>query len=86
MFATGIGAPQGFPFVPVVKVTANPHTAEHLAEHIDTYVDLFGDVSIETMGKQLYADMLSVASGRTTKAESLAYGAYPDIWTTGTVF
>ena len=86
MFATGIGAPQGFPFVPVVKVTANPHTAEHLAEHIDTYVDLFGDVSLEAMGTQLYGEMLAVASGRTTKAEALSYGAYPDIWTTGTVF
>jgi altronate dehydratase large subunit len=86
VFATGLGAPQGFPFVPVVKVTANPRTAEHLSEHIDILVDIFGDASLETLGGQLYRETLRVASGRQTKAEALNYGAYPDIWTTGTVF
>ncbi|MFW6056290.1 MAG: UxaA family hydrolase [Chloroflexota bacterium] len=86
MFATGIGAPQGFPFVPVIKVTANPRTAEHLAEHIDCFVDIFGDAKVEDLGRQIHGDMLTVASGRLTKAETLNYGAYPDIWTTGSVF
>ena len=86
VFATGLGAPQGFPFVPVVKVTANPRTAEHLSEHIDILVDIFGDASLETLGAQLYQETLKVASGRQTKAEALNYGAYPDIWTTGSVF
>ena len=86
MFATGIGAPQGFPFVPVIKVTANPRTAEHLAEHIDAFVDIFGDAPIEEHGSDIYKTMLAVASGRTTKAEALMYGAYPDIWVAGTVF
>lgn len=86
MFATGIGAPQGFPFVPVVKVTANPRTAEHLSEHIDVLVDVLGDVPIEQHGRTLYHEMIEVASGRTSKAEALGYGAYPDIWTSGTVF
>lgn len=86
MFATGIGAPQGFPFVPVIKVTANPRTAEHLAEHIDVFVDLFADAPMEQHGARLYAEMLAVASGKASKAEALGYGAYPDIWVTGTVF
>jgi len=86
MFATGIGAPQGFPFVPVIKVTANPRTAEHLSEHIDAFVDIFGDAPIEKHGSDIHETMLAVASGRTTKAEALMYGAYPDIWITGTVF
>jgi altronate dehydratase large subunit len=86
MFATGIGAPQGFPFVPVIKVTANPRTAEHLAEHIDCFVDIFGDARVEDLGAQIHGDMLKVASGRVSKAEALKYGAYPDIWTSGSVF
>ncbi len=86
MFATGIGAPQGFPFVPVVKVTANPRTAEHLAEHIDVLVDLYADTPLEQHGRTLYEEMLAVASGRTTKAEALGYSAYPDIWVSGAVF
>jgi len=86
MFATGIGAPQGFPFVPVVKVTANPRTAQHLAEHIDVLVDLYADTTPEQHGRTLYEEMLAVASGRTTKAEALGYSAYPDIWVSGAVF
>jgi altronate dehydratase large subunit len=86
MFATGIGAPQGFPFVPVFKVTANPRTAEHLAEHIDMLVDVFSDTPIPEHGRNLYSQMLAVASGRVTKAEALGYSGYPDIWVSGTVF
>ncbi len=86
MFATGIGAPQGFPFVPVIKVTANPRTAEHLAEHIDVLVNVFSDAPMEEHGRRLYGEMLAVASGHTTKAEALGYSGYPDIWVSGTVF
>ena len=86
MFATGIGAPQGFPFVPVIKVTANPRTAEHLSEHIDVLVNVFSDAPMEEHGKRLYSEMLAVASGHTTKAEALGYSGYPDIWVSGTVF
>ena len=86
MFATGIGAPQGFPFVPVIKVTANPRTAEHLSEHIDVFVDIFGDTPIEDHGHRLYGEMLAVASGHASKAEALGYDGYPDIWVSGTVF
>ncbi len=86
MFATGIGAPQGFPFVPVVKVTANPRTAAHLAEHIDMLVDVFSDTTIEEHGRNLYTEMIATANGRATKAETLGYAGYPDIWVSGTVF
>ena len=35
LFATGIGAPQGFPFVPVVKICGNRKTVEKLVDFID---------------------------------------------------
>ena len=37
-FATGRGAPQGFPFVPVVKLTANSVTWERMRDHMDMSV------------------------------------------------
>ena len=37
-FATGRGAPQGFPFVPVVKITGNRVTWDKLRDHMDLYV------------------------------------------------
>jgi altronate dehydratase large subunit len=86
LFSTGIGAPQGFPFVPVIKVTANPRTYEHLADHIDFYVDIQAEGGLEQAAKDLYEQTLAVASGSKTKAEILGYGVFPDIWITGTTF
>ncbi|MBP1764682.1 MAG: suyB, partial [Firmicutes bacterium] len=34
-FATGRGAPQGFPFVPVLKITGSRTAAEKMSDHID---------------------------------------------------
>jgi altronate dehydratase large subunit len=87
VFTTGIGAPQGFPFVPVIKVTANPNTYEHLNEHMDVYVELLdtADAGIVVAGKKLYDKILATASGRQTKAEISGYGSFPNIFTIGPV-
>ena len=37
-FATGRGAPQGFPFVPVIKITGNRVTWDKMREHMDVNV------------------------------------------------
>ena len=84
LFATGIGAPQGFPFVPVIKVTANPITYEHLSDHMDIYIDIAD--SHKESGRAIFEETLSVASGKKTKAEALGYGNFPDIWVPGTTF
>jgi altronate dehydratase large subunit len=86
MFSTGIGAPQGFPFVPVIKVTANPNTYERLSDHMDFYVDIAGAADLRQLGQALFEEALAVASGKKTKAEVLGYGNFPDIWVTGTTF
>jgi altronate dehydratase large subunit len=86
VFTTGLGAPQGFPFVPVIKVTGNPHTYENLPEHIDMLVDTInGAGSISQSGEMLYQEILAVASGKKTKAELLNYGNFPNIFTIGPV-
>ena len=86
LFSTGIGAPHGFPFVPVVKVTANPKTYQQLSEHIDFYVDIGGRGTHKELGRDILRQVLAVASGKKTKAESLGYVNFTDIWTAGTTF
>jgi altronate dehydratase large subunit len=86
LFSTGIGAPHGFPFVPVVKVTANPKTYQRLSEHIDFYVDIAGRAGHKELGCDILIEALAVASGKKTKAENLGYVNFTDIWTAGTTF
>ncbi len=87
VFSTGLGAPQGFPFVPVIKITGNPNTWEKLPDHIDMFIE-FKDKGVHGMagaGKALYKEILGVASGKQTKAEILNYGNFPNITTVGPV-
>jgi altronate dehydratase large subunit len=86
LFSTGIGAPQGFPFVPVIKVTANPNTYRRLSDHMDLYVDIGGAADHRELGQAVFEETMAVASGKKTKAEVLGYGSFPDIWVTGTTF
>jgi altronate dehydratase large subunit len=88
VFTTGLGAPQGFPFVPVIKVTANPNTYERLRrDHIDFFVDISNKTGagFSQVGQDLYNEVLSVASGKLTKAEVSRYGNFPNIFTIGPV-
>jgi len=87
LFSTGIGAPQGFPFVPVVKITANPITYKHLPDHIDLYVDIARRSSHtpDKAGQIIYEEALKVASGKKTMAEITGYSTATDIHTIGPV-
>jgi len=87
IFSTGLGAPQGFPFIPVIKVTGNPITYERLSEHIDVFIELADKASsgIARAGQALYQEVLAVASGKQTKAEIINYGNFPNIFTVGPV-
>jgi len=86
LFSTGIGAPQGFPFVPVIKVTANPKTYQRLLEHMDLYIDIVGKASHKESGQTIFEEALAVASGKRTKAEALDYVNFADIWVSGPTF
>ncbi len=80
VFSTGKGAPWGFPFVPMIKATANPTTCDCLADLMDFCVDPAADETREERGARLYKEIIEVASGRMTKAEALKIGMYVDIW------
>jgi len=84
LFSTGLGAPQGFPFVPIIKLTGNPNTYQSLSDYIDFFVDM-GNSTIAQAGQELYQEVLSVASGKQTKAEIINYGCFPNILTVGPI-
>ncbi|MEA3454566.1 MAG: UxaA family hydrolase [Candidatus Caldatribacteriota bacterium] len=87
IFSTGIGAPQGFPFVPVLKITGNPKTEKYLSDHIDKFIKLpeEGENTIAQAGEEIYEEIKAIASGKKTKAEVLGYGQFSNIFTIGPV-
>jgi altronate dehydratase large subunit len=87
VFSTGRGAPQGFPFVPVVKLTGNRITMRHLQDHMDLDVSdvMEGTETIAEAGRRIFTEIISVASGKSTKAEISGYQKAMDIYTIGPI-
>ena len=87
VFATGRGAPQGFPFVPVVKLTGNDLTWERMRDHMDMSVAgvIEGTESLPEAGERLVRTILAVSSGERTRAEITGYTRAMDIYVTGPV-
>lgn len=87
VFTTGRGAPQGFPFVPVIKVTGNQRTWQHLRDHMDLSVSgvMDGTESLAEAGTRIYECVMATASGTGTKAEISGYVQAMDIYVTGPV-
>jgi altronate dehydratase large subunit len=86
-FATGRGAPQGFPFVPVIKITGNRLTWDKLRDHMDINVSsiMEGTETLPGAGKRIFQEMMEVASGKLTKAEICGYTKSMDIYVVGPV-
>lgn len=86
-FTTGRGAPQGFPFVPVIKITGNEKTWDHLRDHMDLSVHgvMDGSESLGQAGARIYQAIETVGSGTRTKAEISGYVQAMDIYVTGPV-
>ncbi|MBO0829319.1 MAG: UxaA family hydrolase [Streptosporangiales bacterium] len=78
LFPTGQGNVIGNPIEPVVKITANPRTAETMTEHID--VDCSGllrrEYSLPDAGDRLMDVADRVVNGRLTCAEALGHREY----------
>ncbi|MFC1951568.1 UxaA family hydrolase [Chloroflexota bacterium] len=83
LFSTGRGSPIGFPFVPVVKVTANAATYQRMNENMDVFINIADLDSVETQGQLLYNEVMEIASGRLTKAEILGLTNFGGIHTFG---
>jgi len=87
VFSTGLGAPQGFPFVPVIKVTGNGVTWQRMQDHMDISVHgvMDGEESLQQAGGRIMEKMVETASGVATKAEISGYVQAMDIYVTGPV-
>lgn len=74
-FPTGRGTPSGFPGVPVIKITGNPKTFMTMNENIDCNAGkvLLGECTLREMGREIYNEILAVASGKQSKAEVLGH-------------
>jgi altronate dehydratase large subunit len=87
VFATGRGAPQGFPFVPVLKITASRTAVEKMSDHIDMDLSavIDGKDTIPDAGMRVFRELGRVASGVRTKAEICGYVNSMDIYMVGPV-
>jgi len=90
LFSTGLGAPQGFPIAPVIKISGNPNTCKHLNEHIDIDVSsiIQGEETVKEAGDRIFDEIIKVAGGKKVKAELLGYdkhGVNSDIYFMGPV-
>jgi len=86
-FGTGRGAPQGFPFVPVLKITGSRTAAEKMIDHIDMNLSdvIDGADTIPDAGRRVFEELICVASGAMTKAEISGYTNSMDIYMLGPV-
>ena len=75
VFTTGLGTPTGNPIAPVIKITGNARTARQMADNIDLDVSGIMDdtETLDDAATRLFDEVLGVASGRQTKAETLGH-------------
>jgi altronate dehydratase large subunit len=75
VFTTGLGTPTGNPIAPVIKITGNERTARQMADNIDLDVSgvLLDTETLDAAAHRLLGEVLAVASGKLTAAETLGH-------------
>lgn len=81
-FVTGVGTPTGFPGVPVLKITGNSRTYRKMMDDIDINAGgvIDGEVTFAQIGVQIYEEIIAVAQGKLTKAETFGHD---ELWAIG---
>ena len=74
-FTTGRGSAIGFPTVPVLKIATNQYTYRRMTDNMDINAGRIatGEASVESVGDEILAALLRVASGERTKSELLGH-------------
>ncbi|MCG8639308.1 MAG: UxaA family hydrolase [Desulfobacterales bacterium] len=77
-FPTGQGNIIGNPIEPVIKLTANPRTADDMAEHIDYDCSaiLRGEMTLDQSGDNLIDMLIRTCNGRKTAQEVLGHDEF----------
>ena len=74
-FTTGRGSAYGCKPVPSIKLATNTDVYKRMIDDMDLNCgDVIEGVSIQDKGAEIFAKILRVASGETTKSEELGYG------------
>jgi altronate dehydratase len=74
-FTTGRGSAIGFPTVPVLKIATNSGMFASMRDNMDVNAGRIvdGEASVEEVGREIFAHLLEVASGRRTSSELLGH-------------
>ena len=74
-FTTGRGSAYGCKPVPSIKLATNTPMYERMVEDMDINCgDILAGVSVEEKGREIFDEILAVASGKRSKSEELGYG------------
>ena len=75
LFTTGRGSVVGSAISPVIKICANPETYRNMSGDMDVNAGeiLESNKTIKDVGKDIYQQVLAVASGQQTKSEQLGH-------------
>ena len=81
-YSTECAVPYGFPFVPVIKITAKKDHFEKYFDILDYLVDIERTIAdVRSVGQELFDLILEVSSGRKTQNELIGYTGACDLWT-----
>ncbi len=80
-YSTEGACPYGFPWVPVIKMTARKDHFRKFPDTLDYLVDVDDAIlNIDAVAEDLFKFMIEVANGRKVQSEILGYTCAQDIW------